>query len=66
MINFFATGINEEMTSKECCESKHYYILYKLAISVGIELDYELQYKNSYIVVITKKKGNIYACKSIF
>ena len=33
--------------------------LYKLAISVGIEL-----YKNSSVVVITKNKGNIYACKS--
>ena len=29
------------MTSKKCCKSKHYYILYKLAISVGIELEQE-------------------------
>ena len=39
MINLFALEINEEMTIKKCCESKHYYILYKLAISVGIELE---------------------------
>ena len=29
---------NKEMTRKKCCESKYYYIFYKLAISVGIEL----------------------------
>ena len=30
---------NKLRDRKKCCESKHCYILYKLAISVGIELE---------------------------
>ena len=39
LINYFAIERNEEMTSKKCRESKHCYIHYKLAISVGIKLE---------------------------
>ena len=63
MIIFFAIERNEEMTSKKCCESKYYYNFYKFLLELN--WNYELLYNNLSVVVITEKKGNIYACKSL-
>ena len=51
---------DENFVRRKICPTKfspirYYYLLYKLAISVGIELE------SKSIVVITEKKGNIYA-----
>ena len=61
MIIFFAIGRNEEMHVRIVVKVNTTIFFINKQFLFELNWNYELLYNNSSVVVITKKKGNIYA-----